>query len=104
MWEKLLLCLINGLESGLQSSFGFMWRKSKATQSKALNLGRSSKKPPNVMASYNNDDDDDDLVLDYFGIQQKALCSFLWSLVTMTCSQLYCTALGGCQVAISFKS
>ena len=51
---------------GLQSSVGsLMERKSKATQSRALNLGKSSKYPPNVMAS-NDDDDNNAFVLETF--------------------------------------
>ena len=42
----------------------FSWGES---QSRALNLGRSSKKPPNVMGGVASDDDDDDgFVLDCF--------------------------------------
>ena len=41
-----------------------MGKESKATQFRALNLGESSKNPPNVMASDDDDDDNDTLVLE----------------------------------------
>ena len=48
----------------LQPSVGsLMGQKSKATQSRALNLGESSKNPPNVMAS-DEDDDNNNFVLE----------------------------------------
>ena len=44
-----------------------MGRKSKATQSRVLNLGGGSKNPPNVMVSDDHHHHHDNFVLDYFG-------------------------------------